>query len=282
MFGKEQFPLGVPEMLVSNPQVVVPGCIAAWLVVHMGVSSLLPEMPSPHARFAWANRITSLLHGVVAASLAVPFTLQLESFPTPIGSRNSALATMILQMAFGYFAMDLGMGTLGSVSDLAVMLHHVACMVGIGYSLVANHSGAELVTAIALGELTIPPFCVRWMLRRSGLVSRLFRIYVANEIIFFLSFLINRLCLGIPFTLYIVASPDGHILIKICAIIISIISLLWFSIIASRTGRNVSSYIIHGEWDDLPVPTTHTSSTKSKSSTKTPQNTKTTSPNQDS
>ncbi|KNC54455.1 uncharacterized protein AMSG_12354 [Thecamonas trahens ATCC 50062] len=117
----------------------------------------------------------------------------------------------------------------------------------------------ELVTAIALGELTIPPFIIRWMLRHAHLGHSLFKLYVANDIVFFLSFFINRICLGLPFTLYIIASPDGDVVIKSCAAIIAIISLLWFSIITSRTGRNISSYLVDGYWDvgrspDSPHP----------------------------
>lgn len=243
--------LRVPQIIIANERVTVPAFVALWLLVHIGITSLLP--PDSPTRFLWANHLTAIVHCVVSLSLAVPATLSLHAFPTILGASNSDLARLTLLVSLGYFLMDLGMGTVLSIADAAVMLHHVVCVAGMAYALWTGRSGAELVTAIAIGESTIPSFSLRWMLRHAGLQETLSRLYIANEVAFFLLFLLFRVLLGLPLTVYLCTSPAVPLFIKACAVVIVAVSLLWFSHIVSRIAGLLRHRARTGVWGRVAI-----------------------------
>eukprot|EP01139_Manchomonas_bermudensis_P026165 Amastigsp_a848775_45.p1 type:complete len:281 gc:universal Amastigsp_a848775_45:892-50(-) len=239
--------LGVPSLIIENVSVSVPAAVMGWLCLHMAITSLLPPTLGV-VRLSWANHLTSIAHCVVSLSLAVPATLSLSEFPTSLGAPNSEIARLTLVVVLGYFVMDLGMSTVYSVSDAAVKLHHVVCVAGMSYVLWTGHSGAEIVTAIAIGEITIPPYNFRWMLRCAGLRAKLSRIFIANEVVFFVVFVVFRVVIGVPFTVSVVLSEKVAPFIKICACVLLACSGLWFAHLVSRVMRSASSWVRTGEW----------------------------------
>ncbi len=182
-----------------------------------------------------------------------------------LGDANTLLQTRTLQLSLGFFLFDLSFRLWHRDESPLMLLHHAACICGLGFGLVTGVGGAELVAVVAGGELTNLALETRWFFlqTRQYRGSRLAR---CNDWIFIVTFFLIRVVLGTYHMYAVAASPRVHPVVKAGGACLYAISLLWFGAMAERLRDGGSRALLPANPPPITAAPTPDGSTATSSS----------------
>eukprot|EP00270_Netrium_digitus_P008249 TRINITY_DN2454_c0_g2_i1.p1 TRINITY_DN2454_c0_g2~~TRINITY_DN2454_c0_g2_i1.p1 ORF type:complete len:246 (+),score=17.80 TRINITY_DN2454_c0_g2_i1:75-812(+) len=195
--------------------------VASWSVAFLFLRFLLFRRLS----YDFSNRCVSVLHVLVSLSLAsraIDWTDPLQGF----GSANTENQALTMVVSLAYFIYDFFGCLFATPVDYASCLHHVFTVLGLAYGIIGSKSGAELVGCLWLMEISNPFMHGRELLRELKLKET--AMATVNDLLFVLTFTAARIVIG-PFFLYRALCAPSFICVKIGAIAIQLVSILWFA-----------------------------------------------------
>lgn len=173
----------------------------------------------------FTSRVVAALHALVAIFLAF---ICIYQGPDPLdspGEENTVLQVLTMAVSLGYFVYDLWWCLKNQTEPAIILVHHIASIMAIYIVMVCGKSGAEAVGGLFSLEFTNPILQARWFLRTYGYNGT--PLHTMVEVIFITLFLIMRLGYGTKLTYAVVTCENVMILLKICTLLLYIISLVF-------------------------------------------------------
>ncbi|CAH1405633.1 unnamed protein product [Nezara viridula] len=185
-------------------------------------------------------RVVAAIHAVIVVILSF---ISIKYGPDPIyspGEDNTDLQVLTMLVSIGYFVYDFGWCIKHQPEPKIMLYHHLASICAIYYILLHGSSGSEAVGGLGSLELTNPLLQIRWLLRYLGYMDTI--VYKVIEVTFFILFLLVRLGYGSWLLIAVVGSQKSAIPVKICTILLYLISLAFIYSI----GRFVIRKLLRG------------------------------------
>ena len=155
------------------------------------------------------NRIVSILHGTVSLTLSAYNTYFLHS---QCGDKNTRFEDRLLTFSCGYFFYDFVAMIYLGLMDKSMFIHHLICVLGMGYSVISDSSANVLIAAMFCAEISNPAMHVRMVLKHLGL--RYSKSYECSELSYILLYIYGRIILGIPVTINKLLNCDANPIIQ--------------------------------------------------------------------
>jgi len=205
-----------------------------WFFIYLTVESL----PSLTIRsFDFKNRIVSFLHAIVS-SLLTFFLIVLQ--PYEIGKPNTNAQTMILAVSVGYFAYDsivsLAYEIIHKKINKMNLMHHIVTLSGLGFGYFSKNSGGELCLCLFIMEISNPCMHSIHIFRELGKNDS--KIAQLNKYTFAAIFFFARIVYGTYLGYITLASPTTHFIIKVNAVGLYVVSVVWFKMIVRMATRS--------------------------------------------
>ena len=200
-------------------------CFCLWTTLYYMLCIL-----NNRKSFEWNCRMVTVCHGILCCSIC--FYCGFYTGPWPfdaLGDPSTPLQTLCITMTLGYFLFDFIWCILMGTEGIDMLLHHITSIFGLALALYLEHSGAELIGTIFGSEISNPCLQMRWFLREMGRYDTTFA--KVNDIAFILLFLCIRIGLGAGLFYYTMASPKPSVLIKLGAVALYTLSLVWMVLI---------------------------------------------------
>lgn len=192
--------------------------------------------------FDFRNRVVSIIHAVLSAYLSlVLVALHLTKKPLlEIGGVNTREQIIVLTVSSGYFVYDYIACCLNDALqkkfDAMNFFHHLATLAGLLTGLLyTGRSGAELGLCLFLMEVSNPFMHMIHIFRELGMNDS--SVAEVNKALFALIFTIARILLGPVLTYYTVINKNSHVIVKLGAFGILVVSLLWFKKIVQMLSK---------------------------------------------
>eukprot|EP00899_Mesostigma_viride_P015592 jgi/Mesvir1/24033/Mv10771-RA.1 len=174
----------------------------------------------------FVNRVVSIIHAIISCVLACLSVEDWSDLFGGIGGPNNAAQLLCMQVSLGYFIYDFVCCFFETPLDMITQVHHVLAIAGLAYGVTHGKSGSELVLCLAVIEVSNPMMHTRWCLRELG--RKTTPLALANEMLFVLLYFVGRIVIGPMIVYHCVLSETIHIVVKIGAIGIQLVSLFWF------------------------------------------------------
>lgn len=178
----------------------------------------------PQQTSGFANRFVSVVHAVLALSLAF-LVVDWKQPLRNIAQTNTKEQTQVMVVSFSYFLYDTVCCFCLEPSDLSNAMHHLATLAGFAVGVFTEKCATELVAALLLAEASSPFLHMRYLLREAGWKGT--RMAALNDLAFATSFFVCRIVLG-PFLVYYTLRSESHVLCKAGATGLFLVSLFWF------------------------------------------------------
>jgi hypothetical protein len=115
-----------------------------------------------------------------------------------------------------YFIYDFFAMYFDGLLDIAMIIHHPLCILGLFIPLYENISGNFCMLAIFISEISNPPMTLRHLLRLTG--RRYTKSYEVSEICFISLYFYGRLICATPIVYFTMKCQSNHVFFKITCI----------------------------------------------------------------
>lgn len=183
-----------------------------------GFISLLPLPKPPHGQPALKlkdvldvrNRIISFFHGSLQIALSGNLYFQMSG---ECGQKNTLQERMLINISVGYFLYDFVALWFYGLIDVAMVIHHTVCVIGMVIPLNSGVSGNFVVMAIFIGEISNPFLHLRSVIRQYGMKNTL--VYDVVDYSFAGLFCFCRIYFGVQAVWSNINCERNHILVKL-------------------------------------------------------------------
>lgn len=177
----------------------------------------------------WCIRLVALFHGLGTVIRGIPECIHESgewAFENP-EEESSKNQMFIIVISLGYFVFDLGWCLAYETETNLMILHHIYSCVALYRVLISEISGGQAACGLGAMEMTNPFLQLRWFLRSEGYSGNV--VFKFIEFIFITLFFFIRIVLGTYFFNIIIRHNGNTYEQKISAIMIYILSWLFFA-----------------------------------------------------
>lgn len=232
-FLVHSFPLGLSERSQMHywqqgkePLPMQPG--PKWLLAGIGFWSLayvVSRLLCPRRSKDFCNRLVSMLH-VALSLLLCGISVRDWSHPLDgIGGPSTFPQMVALTVSLAYFIYDSLCCLVELPFKLEDQIHHAITIMGLAYGYLLGSCGTELVACLMLMELSNPFMHARELLKELNLKDTSYSFL--NDVCFASVFTFARMIVG-PFVVFFTVQADGSPAVKVGAVGIQLVSILWF------------------------------------------------------
>ncbi|XP_024379947.1 uncharacterized protein [Physcomitrium patens] len=215
---------GATQELDLGP-VTMSAMTAAWTFVYVLSRVLFPARSKD-----FCNRIVSLIHVFVSCYFCSKSVADWSRPLDGVGAASTYPQMLALTVSLAYFTYDTLCCLVELPFSLDVFMHHVLTILGLGFGYERQISGTELVACLMLMEVSNPFMHARELLKELNLKDS--SMNLANDVVFALIFTVARVFIG-PIVVYkCLLSSTTPFAVKVGAVGIQVVSLLWFYKIA--------------------------------------------------
>jgi hypothetical protein len=183
----------------------------------------------------FSNRVVSLLHAIVAIFMCARCLPTWGALLENVGGMNTTEHLECMTLSLSYFVYDFLYCLLDN--DVENVIHHLFTIGGLASGVITGRSGPELVGCLFLMEVSNPSLHLRTLLREMNMKDSV--LATLNDLTFALLFLFCRLIVGPPLVYKTVVNESNTYIVKIGALGILIVSLMWGWKIIMMIVRNV-------------------------------------------
>ncbi|KAG0622554.1 hypothetical protein M758_3G106400 [Ceratodon purpureus] len=199
--------------------------VAAWALTYV-----LTRLSLPARSKDFCNRCVSLIHVVVSVYFCNNSVADWSRPLDGVGAASTYPQMLALTVSLAYFIYDTICCAVELPFSWEMLIHHALTILGLAYGYVRQISGTELVACLILMEVSNPFMHGRELIKELKLKDS--SLSLANDVIFALIFTVARIFIG-PVVVYkCVVSPTSPFAVKVGAVGIQVVSLLWFYKIA--------------------------------------------------
>ncbi|KAG0583043.1 hypothetical protein KC19_3G104400 [Ceratodon purpureus] len=199
--------------------------VAAWALTYV-----LTRLALPARSKDFCNRCVSLIHVVVSVYFCNNSVADWSRPLDGVGAASTYPQMLALTVSLAYFIYDTICCAVELPFSWEMLIHHALTILGLAYGYVRQISGTELVACLILMEVSNPFMHGRELIKELKLKDS--SLSLANDVIFALIFTVARIFIG-PVVVYkCVVSPTSPFAVKVGAVGIQVVSLLWFYKIA--------------------------------------------------
>jgi len=217
--------MAVPSREFDLGPTTLSAMTAAWGLVYVLTRVAL----SGHSK-DFCNRCVSLIHVVVSLYFG---SISVANWSRPldgVGAASTYPQMLAITVSLAYFIYDTICCAVELPFSMEFLIHHLLTLMGLVFGYVRQISGTELVACLVLMEVSNPFMHGRELLKELNLKDS--PLSLANDVLFALVFTVARIFVG-PVVVYLcVVSPTSPFAVKVGAVGIQVVSLLWFYKIA--------------------------------------------------
>ncbi|KAH7664279.1 TRAM/LAG1/CLN8 homology domain-containing protein [Dioscorea alata] len=194
--------------------------IISWSIIFIFIRRTLPNFS-----FDFCSRLVATMHASLALCLA---SLSVQDWSCPVcpqASSSSPSQKRTLAVTLSYLIYDLGCCFMNKQLPLDTLFHHLVSITGIGACLLYGTSGAELVAALWVTEISTPFLHLRELIKELGFKDT--DLNLAVDLLFATFFTLGRM-VGGPYVTHSTWAANNPILIKVMAMGLQLVSVFWF------------------------------------------------------
>lgn len=198
-------------------------CVLFWIVFYC----------THGCSFKFRNTLVALVHDVGAVVLPTHCLLT-----SGVQFERELLLPQVRVLSFslGYFVPDLCLWLYRGWSigeyDYKQVSHHCFCILGTLVCFVTGRSGTEVVVGLLLSHVNSPFGYVRFLTKEAGLQDTRLSTYASR-----LHFTTKLVSIGVfspPVVFEMVKSSVNHTVVKVCAVSVLVVNLLWLHTIGRK------------------------------------------------
>lgn len=172
----------------------------------------------------FSNRVVSTVHALATICFAYrTFGRGFEGMFDNIGGTNTEAQALCMKVSLSYFVYDIVYCALAG--EIGSVCHHALTIGGLASGVFTGKSGAELVAALFLTEMSSPSLHLRAVLLELGIKDGVFA--SINNLLFAVVFLVNRLVISPLLVWKTLACAHNAYVVKAGSFGIVAVSLMW-------------------------------------------------------